>query len=300
MIISDNMTSSSVLLLFTVFNRRDATHKFLKDFEQNFQNARKLKLKHAVMCDDGSVDGSSEMVRTYFPWVEVVAGSGREFWAGGMRRAYAHVENKISEFDYICVANNDIELIPNAIQIIEEEVIDKDIDIFVGTFAENRKSNVVSYGGLIRKTKFLCNFRTVATLDELSKVEFKSYDALNMNFCIMKSEIVLELDFLSTEFQHSKADIDFGLRATERGYNISSGTNIIGYCSRYADRVNPANCDIDLSSAFKELLSIKWHPIGERVKFCRLHGGFFWPIGVITPYVKFIVDLLIYRLKKNK
>ena len=75
-----------VCVLITVFSRRALT------VECPYQLIRNGWLEHvdlsAVLMDDGSTDGTSEAVRSEFPWVEIVRGDGSLFWCDGMHAAW--------------------------------------------------------------------------------------------------------------------------------------------------------------------------------------------------------------------
>ncbi len=77
-----------IAVLITSHNRREMTLACLDALVANrLPSAVTLAV---ILVDDGSMDGTPEAVRQRFPDVEVLPGTGRLYWNGGMRRAFGH------------------------------------------------------------------------------------------------------------------------------------------------------------------------------------------------------------------
>jgi GT2 family glycosyltransferase len=80
----------SVYILIPVHNRREITLRCL----DHLQRQMILSQYYVVVIDDGSTDGTSEMIEAQYPQVILIKGDGNLWWTGaikkGMKHAYQH------------------------------------------------------------------------------------------------------------------------------------------------------------------------------------------------------------------
>ena len=67
-------------IVIPVYNRRTLTLQCL----DHLQWCASLADWRVVLVDDGSTDGTADEVRTRFPHVDIVQGSGDLFWTGAI------------------------------------------------------------------------------------------------------------------------------------------------------------------------------------------------------------------------
>ena len=99
-----------ISIVIPVFNRKDYTRECLLSLRQ--QTDQRFKV---VIVDDGSTDGTDEMLREEFPEVEVLKGSGSLFWTAGVNMGIRHALKQGAEL--IMTMNNDV--------IVDECLIEK-------------------------------------------------------------------------------------------------------------------------------------------------------------------------------
>lgn len=132
-----------VFAVTPVHNRRHHTERCLELLEkQSYSNIKVL------VIDDGSNDGTSEMIVSRFPYVELIGGTGNWFWNGSMRNGIERVlELSESDSDYVFVLNDDLEfgkdLIKSLVKFIKTQP--RSIVQAVGSWSDNR--NVIQYAG---------------------------------------------------------------------------------------------------------------------------------------------------------
>lgn len=76
-----------IAVLLTCYNRRQKTETCLHSFFTAIRDVRGYSFT-VFLTDDGSTDGTSDSIKRLFPHVQVIAGQGNLFWAGGMRLAW--------------------------------------------------------------------------------------------------------------------------------------------------------------------------------------------------------------------
>ena len=104
-----------VFVVVPVHNRKAITRKFLSCLA-----AQTYKRVRLLLIDDGSTDGTAEMVRGVDPAAVILTGDGHLWWSGCMQMAYEWLlSNECNKEDLVFVANDDImfgpELISSAV-----------------------------------------------------------------------------------------------------------------------------------------------------------------------------------------
>lgn len=93
----------NIYILLPVHTRRDITQRFIKCLKlQTYQNY------HLLLIDDGSTDGTEDIVRSIIPAVTVLKGTGDWWWAGSLQQGYKWLKSqKIPLSDVIFITNDD-------------------------------------------------------------------------------------------------------------------------------------------------------------------------------------------------
>lgn len=271
-----------IVTLTTCHNRRNSTLKVLDDlYEQKLPVG--VVLSH-VIVDDGSTDGTAEAVHHRFPDVEIVAGNGHLYWAGGMRHGWEHsVASK--EFDYLFVYNDDVRLFKTAINDLLEACKSlpgqDNIYVMAGSF-RNYDNGHTTYGGRRRSSawhplKFAQLVEPDGTLQRA--------DTLNMNGALISRGALRKIGFLADYFVHSAADFEYGLRMVNSGGSVYVAGKHIGTCEPNRTMDLPDEISVTLGQRLQLLADIKREPFGQRLKFYKQHGGLLWPVLFVSPYI---------------
>ena len=91
-----------------VHNRYAITENFVKQL--NEQTYKDIKL---VLVDDGSTDGTGEMVKNLMPDAEIIRGDGNLWWGGALHKAFKWVKKNASNEDFIMYMNDDTNFNPD-------------------------------------------------------------------------------------------------------------------------------------------------------------------------------------------
>jgi GT2 family glycosyltransferase len=94
-----------VYILLPVHNRCEVTRRFVSCLNsQTYQNY------HLILIDDGSADGTTEMVRNEIPVLTVIAGQGNWWWAGALQQGYEWLcRQHFADSDLVLIINDDTE-----------------------------------------------------------------------------------------------------------------------------------------------------------------------------------------------
>src|SRR3954447_12060362 len=99
-----------IFVVIPVFNRKVLLSNCLDSLRsQTNQNFK------VIVVDDGSTDGTSDMLKEHFPEVTVLKGDGNLWWTGSMNVGVRHALALCKENDYIMALNDDLVVAPDYI-----------------------------------------------------------------------------------------------------------------------------------------------------------------------------------------
>lgn len=273
------VATPTVTVLMTVFNRREETLSCL----EKLYRARDGIILSVVLVDDGSTDGTSCAVAERFADVTVVEGTGRLYWAGGMRRAFECALPIRSE--YVLWLNNDVMLEPGSIRtlILTAEHLRqrRQAAIVVGA-VRDRASRDLTYSGVTRARLRRMVFRPVYPSSAPRRA-----DTMNGNVVLIPATVAERLGNLDPAFRHGLADYDYGLRAAVEGIEVWVAPGFAGECSRNG---RPAYSSTPVAR-LRQRTSPKDIPARSWLTFTRRHGGPLWPVYYVAPYLKAVVGV---------
>jgi GT2 family glycosyltransferase len=268
-----------VVAILAAHNRRELTLACLRSYFSQDVVGTELR---AVIVDDGSSDGTAEAVSKEFPAAEVIVDSGDLFWARGMATAESVAAR--SAPDYLLWLNDDVSLYPDALRrLLGVAEIPRERPVLVAGAVRDPLTGVTTYGGMRRRDWHPLRYSLVEPLETPVAV-----DTVHGNALLVPRQTYLLLGGIDGNFAHSYADNDYGLRLRQAG-----GVNVliaghVGTCA--ANDVIAVNLDPSrpFSVRWKFLHSRKGRPLGSQVHFLRRHGGPFWPIYILPPYVRLL------------
>lgn len=97
--------SEKIYIFLPVHNRREITRRFIHCLKvQTHQNY------HLILIDDGSCDGTAEMVQEIISSLTVLRGKGCWWWAGSLQKGYEWLKkSEAAPTDVVLIANDDTE-----------------------------------------------------------------------------------------------------------------------------------------------------------------------------------------------
>lgn len=272
-----------IFALTTCHNRRELTLRALDALlRQTLPTDTEL---HVCLVDDGSSDGTGRAVRSNFPSVDVLYGSGDLYWAGGMRFGWETCIANL-EFDYLLVFNDDIAIHSDALLTLLDAA--KDVErtgwtayAVTGALADP-ETGETAYGGVIRSSWW--HPLRFAKMDPTAAIQ--DCDTMNMNFALI-SRIALEtIGFLESKFAHGKADYDFGLRLRGCGGRVVLAPGYVGHCQPRLRSELSIQPGLSFPERWRRLTDIKEQSPKERALYFRRHGGVLWALFWAMPYIR--------------
>ncbi len=193
-------------IIIPVFNRSAVTSRCLRALE----NDGVLTWATLYVVDDGSTDGTSEMLRKDFPRAQVIEGSGNLWWTGaielGMRKAYA------DGAQFLIWLNDDT--VPNPGSCARLRTMAGRCEAVITGQCYSGGPDTFVYGGLDQRGMQL--IRIEAHGEEPLKVK-----ACVGNFVCFPRAVIAQIGFPDgTGLPHAFGDLDYTLRAQHAGFPI--------------------------------------------------------------------------------
>jgi GT2 family glycosyltransferase len=230
-----------------------------------------------TIFDDGSTDGTAEILSRSVGRINVLNGDGSNFWAKSMAAAEADVLNsrpQDADDEFILWLNDDVELDFDSIERLTDEArLDRQA-IIVGAMRDPA-TGTVTYSGFARHGWHPLRFELVQP-----GLNVQSVDTFNGNLVLVPLTVARTLRGIDGSFSHALADIDYGLRATHEGVRVLLAPGTFGTCSR-----NPPLLRLSLWKSWKRHTGVKGGGNFTSLnRVLRRHAPIKWPFAIMISY----------------
>lgn len=269
----ERIESMKILAIFTCHNRRELTKRGIETLALN----KEVQFDFVVV-DDGSTDGTVEMLKSLPAQIDVVEGDGNLFWNRGMHKGIEYVKEKYSDYEYYMLMNDDTKFFEGIFDEMKPQL--KKDTVLVGAICGDKGE--LSYGGI----KYVKGIRYKKYGPEAQDI---SFDTFNANCAIIPHDIFMQVG-IDPFYQHSIGDFDYGLQISKKGYDIRVYSKYVGECNdntlqrTWQDETLPKLERIKLKESRKGL------PFTDWFHFLRKNFGLGTAIvRSITPYIRILL-----------
>ena len=279
-----------VVALLACHNRKDRTLACLDSlFAQDTEGVE----VRAVLIDDGSTDGTSDVVRSSFEQVEVIQADGSLYWASSMALAESHAVRRRPEF--LLWLNDDVTLYPSALKTLLATTDPHGGQRIVVGYTVDPATDQPSYGGASRVDWHPLRYQLVVPTDGRAT----NSDTFNGNVVLVPHAIFDAVGGIDGGFAHAFADLDYGLRARALGFEVVVATPAVGECARNVE-APWRDTSLSLVARYRLMSGRKGVPISSSVRYLRRHGGTFWPLYIVATYAKVATGHLRARFARGR
>ncbi len=262
-----------ILAIFTCYNRKELTERSICTLREN----RSVTFDYVVV-NDGSTDGTAEMLAAQPDGIDVINGDGGLFWNRGMHMAIEHAKKEHPDYEYYMLMNDDTKFFPGIFDEMLPQL--KKDTVLVGAICSDKGE--LSYGGI----KYVRGIKYKKYGPDATDI---SLDTFNANCVIIPHDIFMQVG-IDPFYQHSIGDFDYGLQISKKGYDIRLFSKYVGECN-----------DTDLSKTWQNESLSRWEriklkesrkglPFADWFHFLRKNFGLGTAIvRSITPYVRILL-----------
>ncbi len=219
--------NEKIFIVIPVYNRKSLTRDCLLSLQkQTFQNIQ------TIVIDDGSSDGTSQMIQREFPEVVLLNGDGNLWWAGAINLGVEYVLSHEKNNGYILTLNNDTVFYPDYLEILHSNASKRPKSL-IGSISicDDGQSTIIDAGVRINwlnaKYTNLGYGKSYNSLLKSSSI-IQTVDLLSGRGTIIPLKTFRDIGLYDVNrLPHYGADYEFSHRAKVKGYNLMINYNAL-------------------------------------------------------------------------
>src|SRR4030067_1872196 len=260
-----------IWICIPVYNNIKYTLGCLESLQK--QTLRDFKI---IVCDDGSSDNTSEIIKKNFPEVILLKGDGNLWWAGAMNQCLKYALYRGKKNDFVLLLNNDLIVRDDYLQNLITAAKPNEMLSSITVNVEN-ENNIVYAGELLdmfsaRSMMIHRNFKKYEKLNEWEA------DLLTGRGTLFSLQLLEQIGLMHNQLMPQYgADVEFSVRAKHAGYKLKVNKN----AKVYSFVENTGKASIykkssikDFISSFTSLKSPNYYK--SRFYFAKVYTPKFW------------------------
>lgn len=211
----------TISIIIPVRNRKTLTQQILQQLQTQIYGVSNQLQISVFVVDDGSTDGTAEMIRQQFPEVQLIVGDGSLWWTGAIVKGMKSALENYNP-DYILWLNDDIVLsdyfLDNLAILCQQPSTSQTLTGGIVTAEAYPKWMV--FGGYI-------NNQLIRDLAAFSDQAIIEVDTLNGNIILIPKVIIHSIGLPDDhKFRHYGGDFDYSKRAQKAGFKVMLSRDI--------------------------------------------------------------------------
>lgn len=256
-----------IYILLPVHDRKKTTEKFILSLI-----AQTYKEFRLVLIDDGSKDGTSDMVSSYLPQTLLIQGDGNLWWAGSLQKGYEWIVQHASDTDICLIINDDTVFDADFLRTGVELLSKQNKTLLLAQCYSQQNGSLIDVGVHVVWKKF--TFTQAKSIEEIN--------------CLSTRGLFLKVgDFKSIGGFHPRilphyfSDYEFTIRAYNKGYKLVTDPTLKLYVDQETTGLHKIK-----SSSFNDFTAqyfSKRNPTNPiyRIVFLWLASPYPWKIYII-------------------
>jgi GT2 family glycosyltransferase len=282
-----------IAVLITCHNRKDKTISCLN----HLQYACKSKLNKfeiaIYLTDDGSTDGTSDLIKVLFPEVLVLKGNGNLFWAGGMRNTWREAIKR--KYDAYLLLNDDTNVSTNLFDEMRK-VHEYSLANYGsgGIYIGSTKDPITkdrTYGGAVITNKFYSTYQRLEPNGTIQEC-----DLGNANIMLVSHGVVDKIGILSDQYTHGIADYDYTLTAKKHNVPVLITENYCGECRNDHSDAYERFYELSIVGRVKFLYDPLGFAFSDQLKYMKRNFPYRLPFVLVSGWFKVLFPQIYLRL----
>lgn len=245
-----------IAIIFTCFNRIDKTKRCMEAL-LNEQHNHEGQIKFSLfITDDGSTDGTKEMLQSYSNCLSMhVIDGGNLYWDKGMYRAMKVAVQKYH--DYYLMINDDVAFSADFIRTMLDSYKMAKQPCGVSGPTDNMEHTVTTYGGRLFNNKSL-----IAPNGFIQECNLA-----NWNCFLVNHEVIEAIGIIDPNYMHSYGDYDYSMLMQRNGFKVFIAKDYIGSCERNSLKGTFKDKDLSRMQRIRRFFSPKGMSLKSGIRY---------------------------------
>ena len=287
------MSKYHFFIVIPVHNRKLSTKKCLESLLW-----QTLSDFHVVVVDDGSTDGTSEMIQQDFPETILLKGDGNLWWTGATNLGVKYALERNA--DLIVTLNNDVLVKKDYVEKLVE-AHRKEPDALIGSInLTQEEPSRLLYAGTQSLNHWTAKSIRRGQLHKVYNGEFSgllpTYSLPGRGVLIPRKVFDIIGRYDGKHFRHYAADYDFSLRAVGAGFKLLIHMENPVFSPYEPDRVGGDGQSLTAYiKSFFEFQSPNYFPVVFRYNFRHCPHRWYFPIFAILNFGRTFVSFVLRK-----
>ncbi len=206
-----------IFIIIPVFNRKVLLYNCLDSLRnqtnQNFQ---------VIVVDDGSTDGTSDMLRENFPKATVLKGDGNLWWTGATNVGVLHALPLCQENDFIMALNDDLVVGPDYIEMYYQLAATHP-DTLIGSVVTDINNRDIIYSGGVKINWITAKTRNINVGKSLASYGTGYYEEVSIltgRGVLFPSKVFRKIGMYNDKHYAQCGDTELPRRAQLAGFRL--------------------------------------------------------------------------------
>lgn len=206
---SEKTAMGKIFIFLPVHNRREITRRFIDCLKSQTYSDY-----HLILIDDGSSDGTSDMVCELIPTTTILQGKGDWWWAGSLQQGYKWLKSRRSALiDVLLIINDDTEFEADFLETGMSLLSDKVKTLLLAQCYDKDTGQLIDPGRHVDWQNL--TFNPAASQEEIN--------CLSTRGLFLRVSDFLQLGgFYPRLLPHYLSDYEFTIRASNKGMRLMS------------------------------------------------------------------------------
>lgn len=233
----------TIYILLPVHNRCDVTREFVKSLKRQTYTDY-----HLILIDDGSSDGTADMVAQEIKSLSVLTGKGDWWWAGCLQQGYNWLQQKtLVDDDIVLIVNDDTVFEPDYLSTAVSLLETLQSSLLLSYYYSQQSGELIDSGVHVDWAN--CRHNQAKNADEIN--------CLSTRGLFMRASDFLDIGgFYPDLLPHYASDYEFTIRAHNLGYNLISHESLKLWGNELTTGHNDIS-SVSTYSAIKMIFSLK-------------------------------------------
>jgi N-acetylglucosaminyl-diphospho-decaprenol L-rhamnosyltransferase len=280
--------AGKIYVVVPVFNRKSFTERFLHCMRE-----QKFQCFETIVVDDGSTDGTAELIAGQFKEVHLLRGNGDLWWTGAINLGIRHaiVLAAASEDVAILVINDDLEIDSHYLESLHKAWASMPRTLIGSVAVDIKNPEVIVDGGRIVNwwTAKFTMLNLQRTLSEFPKDHYVDVSLLTGWGTLIPIQVFREIGLYDDKHFQQCGDTELPVRAKNAGYRL-----VVSYAASAKVHVD-ASDGVNVSSRYS-LRDIKKYFFDVKSNY-RFKYRFFFSFNTAANPIAFVSFLFFDLLR---